>query len=61
MQLFSVKNIMLFAFAASMLFTIPACKSGKLDCPAYSDNPSPAGIPKGNKTKSGVFPPNMKR
>jgi len=61
MQLFSVKNIVLFVFATWMVLAIPSCKSGKLDCPAYSDNPAPAGIPKGNKTKSGVFPPNMKR
>ena len=56
-----VKSLLILTVTWLALSLNTACKSNKLDCPAYSDNPAPAGIPKGNKTKSGVFPPNMKR
>lgn len=45
----------------SFMLTTESCKSGKLDCPAYSDNPAPTGIPKSGKSKSSVFPPDYRK
>jgi hypothetical protein len=49
------------AFLFSILLISQSCKSNKIACPTYSDNPAPTGIPKGGKTTSGVFPPDYKK
>ncbi|MBX2903304.1 MAG: hypothetical protein KF872_07075 [Chitinophagales bacterium] len=56
-----ITGICLTLLLTSLLFWGESCKSGKLDCPAYSDNPAPSGIPKGGKTKSSVIPPDYKK
>jgi hypothetical protein len=48
-------------FFVSLLIGTQSCKSNKISCPTYSDNPAPTAIPKSGKTTSGVFPPGYKK
>lgn len=64
-----LKNILVLAFAASIIVSMPSCKSNKIPCPTYADSfpdkkakkgKQKPDVPKATKPKSGVLPPGYK-
>lgn len=64
-----LKNILMLAFAASAIISVPSCNANKIPCPAYADSfpdkkakggKQKPSVPKPTKPKSGVLPPGYK-
>lgn len=64
-----LKNILVLAFAASLIVSTPSCNSNKIACPTYADSfpdkkakggKQKPSMPKASKPRSGVLPPGYK-